>query len=70
YDYWSDSVRRSILFDAKADILVYGMGEKTVVELAERLRGGGNVADLRGICHIARKKPEGALELPPYEQVA
>ena len=70
YDYWSDSVRRSILFDAKADILVYGMGEKTVVELAERLKSGQEIADLRGICYIARKKPEGALELPPFEEVA
>ena len=38
YDYWDDALRRSILFDAKADILVYGMAEKTVVELADALR--------------------------------
>jgi uncharacterized radical SAM protein YgiQ len=69
YDYWSDSVRRSILFDAKADILVYGMAEKTVVALAERLRAGQEIADLRGICHIAREKPAGAIELPSFEEV-
>jgi radical SAM superfamily enzyme YgiQ (UPF0313 family) len=38
YDFWSNRVRRSILFDAKADILIYGMAEKTVVKLAERLQ--------------------------------
>ncbi|MCK7471898.1 MAG: hypothetical protein MZU95_14765 [Desulfomicrobium escambiense] len=40
YDFWSDSIRRSILFDAKADILVYGMGEYPVVELARRFELG------------------------------
>ena len=70
YDYWSDSVRRSILFDAKADILVYGMAEETVVSLAERLRAGQEIADLRGICTIAKEKPAGAIELPPFEEAA
>ena len=68
YDYWSDSVRRSILFDAKADILVYGMAEKTIVALAERLRAGREIADLRGICHIAKEKPAGTIELPPLKR--
>jgi uncharacterized radical SAM protein YgiQ len=70
YDYWSDSVRRSILFDAKADILVYGMAETTVVALAERLRAGREITDLRGICIIAKEKPAGTIELPPFEEVA
>ena len=70
YDYWSDSVRRSILFDAKADLLVYGMGEKTVLALAERLRAGSDVEDLRGICYISHDKPEGYVELPSYREVA
>jgi uncharacterized radical SAM protein YgiQ len=70
YDYWSDSVRRSILFDAKADILIYGMAEKTVVALAERLRAGREIADLRGICHIAKERPDDTIELPPFEEVA
>ena len=38
YDYWSDTVRRSILLDAKADLLVFGMGERPVWEIADRLR--------------------------------
>jgi uncharacterized radical SAM protein YgiQ len=70
YDYWSDSVRRSILFDAKADLLVYGMAEKTIVALAERLRVGQDVADLRGICTIAKEKPAHGIELPSFEEVS
>ena len=70
YDFWSDSLRRSILFDAKADILVYGMGEYTAVELARRLGSGKDVHDMRGICYIRKDKPQESLELPSYEEVA
>jgi uncharacterized radical SAM protein YgiQ len=69
YDFWSDRIRRSILFDAKADILVYGMAEKTVVALADRLRAGGDVEDIRGICYASQEKKAGYVELPSYEQV-
>ena len=37
YDYWSDKVRRSILFDSKADLLIYGMGERQIVEIADKI---------------------------------
>ena len=70
YDAWSNRVRRSILIDAKADLLVYGMGEKTVLELAARLKEGRTVSDLRGLCTIAAEKGPGMLELPPYEEAA
>src|SRR5689334_14869511 len=53
YDYWSDSVKRSILLDAKADLLVYGMGESNIVEIARRLQGGQTVRDLRDLRGIA-----------------
>jgi len=69
YDFCSDRVRRSILFDAKADLLVYGMGEKTVVELARRLAAGQDVQDVRGLCYISREKPDGYIELPAYQTV-
>lgn len=69
YDFWSDKIRRSILFDAKADVLVYGMGEKTSVALAEWLKAGKALHDLRGICYISPDKREGYLELPSYEEV-
>lgn len=61
YDYWSDSVRRSILLDAKADILVFGMGERAAWEIAERLRQGATVADLsdvRGTAHVKKNPSE------------
>src|SRR5450755_3964088 len=47
YDYWSDKVRRSIILDCKADLLVYGMGERAIVEIARRLNTGQTVRDLR-----------------------
>ncbi len=70
YDYWSDSVRRSILLDAKADLIVYGMGESTVVELADHLRQGKSVETLRGTCFMTRERREGYVELPDYPTVA
>jgi uncharacterized radical SAM protein YgiQ len=53
YDYWSDTVRRSILLDCKADLLVYGMGEKNIVEIARRLAAGETVRDLRTMRGVA-----------------
>jgi uncharacterized radical SAM protein YgiQ len=70
YDFWSDAIRRSVLFDAKADILVYGMGEKTVLELAGLMASGRNFRSVRGICHIAREKPGHCVELPSFEEVS
>ncbi len=69
YDFWSDSIRRSILFDAKADILVYGMGEYPLIELARALSSGDDYKDMRGICFISKEKPQDCLELPSYEDV-
>jgi len=53
YDYWADSVRRSILLDSKADLVVYGMGENSIVEIAQRLAGGQAVRDLRDMRGVA-----------------
>jgi uncharacterized radical SAM protein YgiQ len=53
YDYWSDTVRRSILLDCKADLLVYGMGEKNIAEIARRLAAGETVRDLRDMRGVA-----------------
>src|SRR5829696_140530 len=53
YDYWSDTVRRSILLDSKADLLVYGMGEQAIVEIARRLDAGKTVKDLRDLRGVA-----------------
>jgi uncharacterized radical SAM protein YgiQ len=70
YDYWSDSIRRSIIFDARADALVYGMAEKAIVELAQKLQNGQNIEDIRGICYISPAPPPGYIELPAYEETA
>ncbi|TXT49930.1 MAG: radical SAM protein YgiQ [Spirochaetes bacterium] len=79
FDYWSDTVRRSILLDSKADILVYCMGEQQIVEILGRLAALGPQADLRGIRGTARAvrfasgipNPNfsDALVLPSYEEV-
>jgi uncharacterized radical SAM protein YgiQ len=74
YDFWEDKVRRSVLFDAKADLLVYGMGERPLLELANRLRRGepfGSITDLRGTAVVARDEPGGnVVTLPSFEEVA
>jgi len=70
YDFWSDRVRASILLDAKADLLLYGMAEKGVVELATALRDGQDYRDIRGLCYLDRQPRTGYLELPAYETVA
>lgn len=60
YDYWSDEVRRSVLLDAKADLLVFGMGERAAWEIAKRLDAGEPVSaltDVRGTAHV-KKRPE------------
>lgn len=59
YDYWSDSVRRSVLLDAKADLLVFGMGERAAWEIAERLAAGESVDDLHDVrgTAVVKKNP-------------
>lgn len=61
YDYWSDKVRRSLLLDSKADILVYGMGEKQILEISHRLKDSAGMADLENIngTVITRKSLDG-----------
>lgn len=67
YDYWSDKVRRSILLDSKADLVVFGMGENAIVEIAQRLARGESVKDLRDMRGVAYAL--GASETPPLENV-
>ncbi len=77
YDYWSDTVRRSILLDSKADLLVFGMGERTVLEIARELDAGRTVRDLRDLRGVAYRlgasepAPAGddTLSLPDHESV-
>lgn len=74
YDYWQNQIRRSILLDAKADLLLYGMAENSIVEVAKRLRAGKTIADCRdiaGSCWALGKKdalPDVPhLEVPSFE---
>jgi uncharacterized radical SAM protein YgiQ len=84
YDYWSDKVRRSILLDAKPDLVAFGMGEETILQIARRLAAGETVRDLRdmrGVAYVlgAKESAElnrvtgkprtGSLLLPSYEAV-
>lgn len=80
YDYWSDKVRRSILLDSKADLLIYGMGERAVIEIAEALDSGIAARDItwvRGTCYrakdlaIAEGAGEGSLKiLPSFDEIS
>ena len=67
YDFWSDSLRRSILFDAKADIITYGMAERSNLMLAQCMKEGKDWKGIDGICYIGNVIPEGYLELPSFE---
>jgi uncharacterized radical SAM protein YgiQ len=75
YDYWSDTVKRSILLDSKADLVVFGMGEQPIVEIARRLAAGETVRDLRGMRGVAyalgakEQPPSEAIVLPSYEEI-
>jgi uncharacterized radical SAM protein YgiQ len=77
YDYWSDSVRPSVLLDSKADLVAYGMGEESIVEIAKRLQAGKtpkDCRDLRGIAYFlgaSETAPSGpgVVELPSFEAV-
>jgi uncharacterized radical SAM protein YgiQ len=69
YDFWSDAIRRSILFDAKADYLLYGMAERSIVELAGCLRRGRDLRSVRGLCYISGNVPENCLILPSFDTV-
>lgn len=78
YDYWSDKVRRSVLLDSKADLLIYGMGERTVIEIAEALESSIDVSQItwiRGTCYRTNKDgignliPEDCVSLPSFEEI-
>lgn len=74
YDYWSDNIKRSVLLDSGADILVYGMGEKSIIQVAEALESGIPVSEITFINGTVYKtkdkeRPYEPIFLPTYEQV-
>lgn len=72
YDYWDNKVRRSLLFDSKSNLLIYGMGEHQIVKIADRLKAGcsiKDITDIDGTAYISSEKPKNAQEIPSFEQV-
>ena len=69
YDFWDDAIRRPILFDAKADYLLYGMAEQSVLAFAEALKNKNDVHLVRSLSYITREPPAHYLQLPSYEEV-
>jgi uncharacterized radical SAM protein YgiQ len=73
YDYWDDAVRRSVLLDARADLLVFGMAEKQIEEIARRLAKGeqiNKIVNIPGTVFATGEQPEGkSINLPSFEEV-
>ncbi len=69
YDYWTDKVRRSVIFDSKADLLVYGPGEKAILEAADRLKAGVDMEGIRGTAYKSYNIPDTAVTVSSYEEV-
>ena len=73
YDYWQDKVRRSILVDSGADILLFGMGERSLLEICDRLRDGipvKRITNVKGSCYISDTVPKNSIVLPSFEKVS
>jgi len=68
YDYWTNKLRKPILFDAKADALIYGMGEIALQELTEAIRDGQDFKDIRGVCYISKEAKEEYIQLPSHKE--
>ncbi|MBQ5821441.1 MAG: YgiQ family radical SAM protein, partial [Clostridia bacterium] len=72
YDYWQNAVRRSILEDTSANLLSYGMGERSMTEICTRLAAGeeiSTITDVAGTCYISHDLPENAVICPSFEDV-
>ena len=73
YDYWDDKVRRSVLVDSAATLLMYGMGEKTILDCCDWVARGMPAHErslLRGVCYMAKEPPKNAIMLPSHQEVA
>jgi uncharacterized radical SAM protein YgiQ len=67
YDFWSDKLRRPILFDAKANYLIYGMGEKAIIELTQKFKRGKDPSNVNGVCYISTEPNYKYLQIPSHE---
>jgi len=69
YDYWENAVRRSILLDSRANILVYGNGEKQIIEIADRIKRGEELRGIEGTCILSKELDLSFELLPSFAQV-
>jgi len=70
YDYWSNKLRKPILFDSRADILAYGSAEKQILEIADRIKDKKDLNNIPGTCIVAKEIPPDFIQLPTYDEVA
>lgn len=70
YDYWQNRLRRSILFDSRADILSYGSSEKQIVEIADRLKDNKKLEGIKGTCIISKNIPDNFKLLPSSQDIS
>jgi len=70
FDYWDEAVRRSLLFDAKADFLIYGMAEKTILQVADAMRYDLSVENIKGLCYKSKAPKNDFIQLPSYEEAS
>ena len=68
YDYWTNKLRKPILFDSKADILIYGMGEQAIHDLTKALDKGLEWKYIRGVCYISKEPMENYHQLPSHKE--
>lgn len=68
YDFWSNKLRKPILFDAKADVLIYGMGERALLKLSKAYKNSTDIRDICGICYISKEPKSEYIQLPSHEE--
>jgi len=68
YDFWSNKLRKPILFDAKADYVLYGMSDKSIIEFADALKEGIEPLHVKGLCYISKEPNEAFLTLPSHQE--
>ena len=69
YDYWDNAIRRSIILDSRADILVYGNGEKQVVEIAKKIEKNESISGIEGTCILSKELPKEFELLPHFDEI-
>jgi len=68
YDYWSNKLRKPILFDSKADYMIYGMGEIALLELTDAIKNKKEPTDIRGVCYISKEPKLEYIQLPSHQE--